>query len=50
MWICADCKLERAKPLSRPPMGWKKRGATIYCAACWRKLYVLRAVTKRGGY
>ena len=39
MWICADCKLERAKPLSRPPMGWKKRGATIYCAACWRKLY-----------
>ena len=45
MWTCADCKLERAKPLSRPPMGWKKRGEAMYCGVCWRKLYVLRAVT-----
>ncbi|HTA42641.1 MAG TPA: hypothetical protein VK789_09350 [Bryobacteraceae bacterium] len=26
-------------------MGWKRRGKAIYCRDCWRKLYVLRAVT-----
>ena len=45
MWKCGDCKCERAKPEARLPQGWKRRGLAVYCATCWRKLFVLRAVT-----
>ena len=30
---------------SRLPSGWKRRADRVFCSACWRKNYVLRAVT-----
>ena len=47
--VCADCGASRrAGPTSkggpRTPAGWKRRGRERYCARCWSRRYVLRAV------
>jgi hypothetical protein len=45
---CAECGQERTKPLApRLPRGWKRRGEAVFCGNCWRKHYVLRAVSMR---
>ena len=46
---CADCGIKKdTKPMKtggpRLPTGWKRRGNDCFCPACWRKLYVLRAL------
>ena len=44
MTTCATC----AKTFeSRPPHGWKHKGEAHYCPECWRKSYVLRAITMK---
>src|SRR5215475_8999931 len=43
-WKCATCSTERTKPEKRLPKGWKRQEAEVYCAACWQKRYVLRAI------
>ena len=50
---CAGCSTSRAvKPTSkgepRAPTGWKKLGDATYCPLCWRKKYILRAITHAG--
>ena len=47
---CAGCSISRAvKPTpegdARTPTGWKKLGGATYCPQCWRKKYILRAIT-----
>ena len=47
---CAGCSISRAvKPTPkgepRTPTGWKKLGDATYCPLCWRKQYILRAIT-----
>jgi rubredoxin len=47
---CAGCSISRAvKPTpkgdARTPTGWKKLGDATYCPQCWRKKYILRAIT-----
>lgn len=44
-WKCSDCGLMRSKPAKRMPMGWKRQAEDLYCPDCWRKRYILRAVT-----
>lgn len=44
-WQCADCKTPRSKPEKRMPTGWKRQAETVYCPACWRQRYLLRAIT-----
>lgn len=47
-WVCSDpdCKTgPRSKPISRMPIGWKRQDESLFCPACWRKRFVLRAVT-----
>lgn len=43
---CASCG-KSAQVSSRLPNGWKRRGEEYSCADCWRKRYVLRALTFR---
>ena len=45
IWTCAGCGAVRSKPEKRLPGGWKRRGEEVYCETCWRKQYILRAVT-----
>jgi len=47
---CAVCSVSRAvkptpKRAARTPTGWKKLGDATYCPQCWRKKYILRAIT-----
>src|ERR1035437_6461909 len=47
---CAGCSISRAvKPTPKgeacTPTGWKKLGDVTYCPQCWRKKYILRAIT-----
>ena len=47
---CACCSISRAvKPTPkgepRTPTGWKKLVDAAYCPECWRKQYILRAIT-----
>jgi hypothetical protein len=47
---CSDCATSRAvKPTpkgeSRTPTGWKRLADATYCPLCWRKKYILRAIT-----
>jgi hypothetical protein len=47
---CAGCSISRAvKPTpkgeARTPTGWKKLGDATSCPQCWRKKYILRAIT-----
>ena len=47
---CASCPMSRAvKPTvkgePRTPTGWKRLGDATYCPQCWRKKYILRAIT-----
>jgi hypothetical protein len=46
---CLGCgtTIQWKKPpkTDRLPQGWKRRGGEIFCSACWRKKYILRAVT-----
>src|ERR1039458_10128537 len=47
---CAGCSISRAAKLTpkgepRTPTGWKKLGDATYCPQCWRKKYILRAIT-----
>jgi len=43
---CSDCGREREKPASpRLPRRWKRREQSVYCPDCWRKQYVLRAIS-----
>ena len=47
---CAGCSMSRAvkatpKREPRTPTGWKKLGDAAYCPQCWRKKYILRAIT-----
>lgn len=47
---CASCgKQQAVKPTPtgqpRTPAGWKKRSDATYCPVCWRKKYVLRAIS-----
>ena len=47
---CADCGATRnvkptPKGVPRTPAGWKHHRDAYYCALCWGKRYVLRAVT-----
>lgn len=44
-WQCVACAATREKPEKRLPTGWKKRAEEVYCDACWRDRYVLRAIT-----
>lgn len=44
-WTCGSCGATRTKPEKRLPGGWKKRAEEIYCDACWKKNYLLRAIT-----
>ncbi len=44
-WTCSDCAVNRKKPEKRAPIGWKRQGDKLYCADCWKKRYILRAVT-----
>lgn len=41
--VCSDCST-KAKS-GRLPTGWKRRGEEIFCKICWRKRYVLRAIS-----
>lgn len=41
---CATCDKTFEK---RPPHGWKHKGKAYYCPQCWRKAYVLRAITMK---
>lgn len=48
--ICAACRKERnAKPDKeggvKLPQGWKREGGEPVCAECWRKKYIIRALT-----
>lgn len=43
MKVCIACGAASDK--ERLPSGWKDRGGLVRCAACWRKLYCLRAVS-----
>lgn len=47
---CSECKLEREvkptrKEAPRTPRGWHHQGNGYFCGLCWRKRYILRAVT-----
>jgi hypothetical protein len=42
-WNCFSCHL--ARQAKRVPLGWKRKDELVYCGACWRKLYILRAIT-----
>lgn len=48
--ICAHCSVRRkAKPAkdggAKLPLGWKRRDGESICGECWRKAYILRALT-----
>src|ERR1039458_8306933 len=48
--MCAGCGNQQSvKPTPagqpRTPAGWKKRSEATYCPVCWRKKYVLRAIS-----
>ncbi len=48
--ICTQCRSERQTKLTatgqeRLPAGWKRTDAGTFCAMCWGKQYILRAVT-----
>jgi hypothetical protein len=46
MHVCTGCGIKRDKPAPpRSPKGWKRHGQDVYCADCWRKSYILRAIT-----
>ncbi len=47
---CSDCSKEKytkptVKGSPRLPSGWKRRDDEVYCNHCWRKRYIIRAVT-----
>jgi hypothetical protein len=44
---CSVCRTVKSTPKgeARTPTGWKKLGDATYCPLCWRKKYVLRAIT-----
>lgn len=47
---CGNCSREQetrptAKGAARLPRGWKRVKGTVFCAACWKARYVLRAIT-----
>jgi hypothetical protein len=42
---CSTCKTERASPTERIPRGWKRHDEKIWCDQCWKKSFVLRAIT-----
>ena len=41
---CATCNAERPTA-TRLPRGWKRHDDRIWCDECWRKAFVLRAIT-----
>jgi hypothetical protein len=41
--VCSICGKRSAK--ERLPVGWKRLGEAIYCAADWRERYLLRAIS-----
>jgi hypothetical protein len=48
--VCNDCRKARKTKLTaaghaRVPSGWHKRADVIYCPDCWKKRYLLRAVS-----
>lgn len=43
MTHCSICATAREG--DRLPRGWKRAGDEVYCDACWRARYVLRAIT-----
>ena len=46
VWTCAVCETSRSKPETRLPKGWKRKGEKeTICETCWRKQYILRAIT-----
>lgn len=45
IWTCVGCQTTRTKPQTRLPRAWKRREAEIFCDACWRERYLLRAIT-----
>lgn len=44
---CAKTRTSKVTPkgVPRTPTGWKRQGEAYYCDDCWRKQYVLRAVS-----
>jgi len=44
-WICASCGTSRDKPAGRLPKSWKRLGDDACCPDCWRRRYMLRAIT-----
>lgn len=45
MWTCDECSIVREKPEKRLPGGWKRIEDRAYCSDCWRKRFILRAIT-----
>ena len=41
--VCNSCGASSDK--ARLPVGWKRQRESVWCADCWNKLYVLRAIT-----
>lgn len=41
---CSICGTEH-KLHNRVPSGWKRTAQGVFCGPCWRKLYVMRAIT-----
>ena len=46
--VCSGCqaehKVKKTAKGERIPQGWKRHGDSVYCRACWKKAYRLRAV------
>ena len=43
---CAGCGTQRGRLSNRLPNGWKRQNsADVFCRDCWRRRYLLRAIT-----
>ena len=42
---CHRCHAAPPRDGARLPRGWKRHAEAVWCDACWRRAYVLRAVT-----
>lgn len=43
--VCARCNTAYGKETAHLPRGWKRHAEQVWCDTCWRRTYVLRAVT-----
>jgi len=45
VWTCPRCDREiRTKTDKRLPKGWKRNAGVLWCAACWKACYCIRAM------